>query len=34
MKQNKISDKAAIINFVTATINLIVLIIRLLSEGK
>lgn len=34
MKRNKKSDKAALINLITATINLIVLLIRLLSEGK
>lgn len=34
MKRNKKSDKAALINLITAIINLTVLIIRLLSEGK
>lgn len=33
MKRNKKSDKVAIINLITAIINLTVLIIKLLSEG-
>ncbi len=34
VKRNKKCDKAALINLVTAIINLIVLLIRLLSEGN
>ena len=34
MKRNKKSDKVALINLITATINLIAVIIKLLSEGK
>ena len=34
MKRNKKSDKVALINLITVTINLIAVIIKLLSEGK
>ncbi len=34
MKRNKKSDEVAIINLITALINLIALIIKLLSEGR
>ena len=34
MKRNKKSDKAALINLITATINLAAILIKLLSEGK
>jgi len=34
VKRKKKSDKVALINLITATLNLIALIIRLLSEGK
>lgn len=34
MKRKKKSDKVAIINLVTAIINLISLLTRILSEGK
>lgn len=34
MKRNKKSDKIGTINLITAIINLIALIIKLLSEGK
>ncbi len=34
MKRHKKSDKAAIISLITAILNLIALILKLLSEGK
>lgn len=34
MKRNKKSDKAALINLITAIINLAAILIKLLSEGK